>query len=162
MTRSAIDRVRRRHRGTFEGMAKGGWLNFIQATVGLARINVKSRRWRLLDAPKGLEFVTNDLGVVKSLVGWHEPANWEPGTLLGRSFWLVPLSPRRALAIEPTEASDTPRATPEVVRAINRQMLLDARRYVFSRSALLRTSFVDIPPDPGEPDASHVWSRLRR
>lgn len=145
-TQSQVRRAERRHTTKILGeLVKPGWLQFLKDAQPLARLNIKSRRLSLVDAPTRTEFVTNDLGIVKSLLGPMHPATWEPGTSLGRAHWLVPISPWRALAITPIEAPEDPIGTEELVRGVNRQMFLDARRYAFSRglvipNELLKTS----------------------
>jgi hypothetical protein len=71
---------------------------------------------------------------VKALITLLEPASWTPGAFLGRAHWIIPVSPSRAIAITPTHAPNPPSANAALVDSTNRQMFLDARRYVFSRS----------------------------
>ena len=128
-------RLRKVRKPLSAGLAKPGWLEHLMNTRQIARINVKARRWIVLDAPPGSEFITSDLGIAKSLLGPLEPVPWEPGTRFGRAHWIIPFSPTRALAITPTLAPD-PVSSAELVQATNRQLLSDARRYAYSQGEI--------------------------
>ncbi len=129
-----IRRMARKHVESIVGeQAKPGWLDYLKESRPIARVNVKGRRWSIVDAPEGEEFLTSDLGIVKSILGPHQPVPWYPGTAQFREHWLVPISPRRAIALSPHQAPD-PIGTPEIVRITNRQIIADARRYVYSRA----------------------------
>jgi hypothetical protein len=151
VTQGEIRRVNRRKRSEItSGVAKPGWLHYLQDTRQIARINVKARRWSIVQTVPGVEFITSDLGIAKSLLGPFEPASWEPGTLLGRAHWIVPISPERAIAITPAPFPEDPVSSRELVRRTNRQLISDARRYVYSRSPIDRTDFDSAPEIAGK------------
>lgn len=114
------------------GMAKPAWLSYIQESRGLARMNVKARRWLMIDAPNGTEFITSDLGIAKSRLGPLSPDPWAMGTALGLAHWVVPLSSRRALTVTPAGYPELLSPSRELVVATNRRLCRDARRFVFS------------------------------
>lgn len=146
VTQGEIRRVNRRKRGDItSGLAKPAWLQYLQDTRRIARINVKARRWSIVQAVPGIEFVTSDLGIAKSLLGPLEPAAWEPGTSLGRAHWIIPLSPERAIAVTPAMCPDNPASSRELVERTNRQFIRDARRYVYSRSSVARSDLLLAP-----------------
>ena len=131
---SEVRRIAARQRGELvASLAKPAWLKWMSDTRHLARLNVKARRWALVHAPPTVEFCTSDRCSVKALVTMSEPAPWEPGTLLGRAHWLVPLSPALALAVMPKDCPYDPEGSAGLVRAVNRQFFRDAVRYVYSR-----------------------------
>lgn len=137
VTRSDVRRVHRRTGNELAAeLAKPAWLNYLQQTRAIARLNIKARRWSILDAPPEVEFVTSDLGIGKSLIGPLNPAHWEPGTALGRAHWIVPISPRRAIAITPKPFPDDPMSSPELIKKTNEQLARDARRYVYSHTKI--------------------------
>ena len=98
----------------------------------MARLHVNGRRWTLLSAPPGTEFVTSDIGMVKSTRGFETPADWDAGTLGGRFQWLMPISPERAIAITDKNLPEPGELTVVGMEAILRQLLLDARVRVLS------------------------------
>lgn len=128
--------VRRQREEIARELAKPGWLDFMKNTRRLARLNIKDRRWLMLEAPGGLEFCTSDLCSVKAVATLLEPVAWEPGTSMWRSHWLIPLSPLRALAITPKEWPGELSASADLVVAVNRQFIRDAQRYIYARSKL--------------------------
>lgn len=130
------------------GMAKPAWLNYLRETRTIARINVKARTWTIVEATDRTEFITSDLGIAKSLLGPTEPAPWEPGTILGRAHWIVPISPRLAIAITPPNAP-LPEASSQLVVATNQQLARDARRYVYAHSCLDSEFFAVAPEVAG-------------
>jgi len=142
---SEVRRIATRQRGELvASLAKPAWLNWMRDTRHLARLNVKARRWALVHAPPTLEFCTSDHCSVKGLVTISEPAPWEPGTLLGRAHWLVPLSPSLALAVTPKDCPYDPEGSAGLVRAVNRQFFRDAVRYVYSRQQVNLVDLVKV------------------
>ena len=137
MSLGEIKKSALRHRDKMaSGMAKPAWLDFMKNTRRLARLNIKHRRWSMVDTPAGQEFCTSDLCSVKAISTLLEPVGWEPGTATWRSHWLIPLSPLRALAITPPEWPGALPASKPLVQAINRQFFRDAQRYVYARSEM--------------------------
>jgi hypothetical protein len=137
MSLGEIKKTARRHRDELaSGLAKPAWLDFMKNTRRLARLNIKHRRWSMVDGPVGFEFCTSDLCSVKAIATLLEPVAWEPGTSTWRSHWLIPLSPQRALAITPPEWPGELPASTALVQAINRQFICDAQRYIYTRSAI--------------------------
>lgn len=136
-TLGEITRLHARHaERIITEQAKPSWLDFIQSTRAIARVNVKDRRWSTVPAVGNDRFATNDLGMVKSLLGPDAPVAWEPGTARARAHWLVPLSPQLALAITPKNCPVDPTPSSGLVTMTNRQLFLDARRYVYSRDLI--------------------------
>lgn len=127
---------------------KAGWLDYLQKQLPRARLNVKDRRWTLLSAPPGTEFVTSDIGMVKSMRGFETPTSWDAGTLGGRFQWLVPISPERAIAITDKNQPEPGELTVVGMEAILRQFFLDAREFVYSRSSVATSMFAGIPRAP--------------
>lgn len=129
-------------------LAKPGWLHYLKDTRQIARINVKARRWSIVQASGSCEFITSDLGMAKSLLGPLQPVSWEPGTIIGRAHWIVPISPQRAIAITPKNAPD-PVASEALVEATNQQLILDARRYVYSCTSIDAALLANAPAPEG-------------
>ena len=149
VTSGEIGRIGARHNARLaKEFAKPAWLSYLQNTRQIARINVKARSWRLVRAPVGCEFITNDLGVAKSLLGPLEPASWEPGTALGRAHWIVPICPETALALTPRHAP-VPVSSEALVLATNQQLIQDARRYVYSRGEVDASLLANAPAARG-------------
>lgn len=111
---------------------KLAWLEFIQNSVADAAGRIMQMRWEVVDAPAGLEFVTSDLGVVKFFEGFDRPCTWRMGFSLGVSHWFVPLSSHRGVALIPSTDPRPLKATRSFVKAVNRRLVLDAWRFVFS------------------------------
>lgn len=125
--------------------AKSEWFRFMQRYSTPARLELKSRLWTMLDAPTSMQFVTSDIGIVKAVVGFETPVGWEMGFHARRLSWLVPLSPRRALAMTPNDfpAPEPPSAS--TVAAVNYQFILDAPEFIYSWSAIDAHVFEAIP-----------------
>jgi hypothetical protein len=144
-TRGEVERISQRNSARMaKELAKPAWLSYLQNARQIARINVKARRWTVVEAPSGLEFITSDLGIAKSLLGPLQPAPWEPGTAIGRAHWIVPISPERAVALTPSQAPD-PLPSAALVHATNQQLILDARRYVYCRGEVQADLFANAP-----------------
>lgn len=117
---------------------KSDWLDLI-SDLDRATAAVLSLGWILVRAPGGYEFLTNDVGLVKFAGGLQSPAPPTPGFNSGGTHWVVPLSPKRALAIAPG-ASRVVTSTSKMVKDTNRAIVETADRFVYSR---LRSEFVE-------------------
>jgi hypothetical protein len=111
---------------------KPDWLDYIQGSVAVATGRIIHMRWQMVDAPEGLPFFTNDLGIVKFAGNVERPCPWRMGFSSSVSHWFVPLSPTRALALIPTTDERDFKITKRFVRAVNKRLVLDASRFVFS------------------------------
>lgn len=167
MSLGEVSRASARSRVRISQQGKAGWLNYLQEQLPMARLNVKDRRWTMLSAPMGTEFVTNDVGMIKSTSSFDRPTHWEAGTMGGRFHWLMPICPERAIAVTDRNLSAPGELTVSNMEAITRQFVLDAREFIYSRSALSPSMFAGIPPAPSiatesEKMVADYLSQLRR
>jgi hypothetical protein len=109
------------------------WLEFFMNTVNEGEKRLSSGMWQVIDAPLGLEFVTSDVGIVKFVGGFNQPCTWRLGFSFGVSHWVIPIGAARALAIRPSYDQREFRPTRSIIKAINKRMVLDANRFVFSK-----------------------------
>lgn len=119
---------------------KFAWLEFIKDSVADATGRILKMRWEVVDALDGIEFLTSDLGIVKYFESFEQPCTWRMGFSLGASHWLIPLSPKRGLALIPSTDHRPLALTKRVVRAANKRLVLDAWRFVFTKD---RFDFVE-------------------
>ncbi len=130
---------------------KAGWLKYIEDQLPVATRNVQARTMTVLDAPTGLEFITSDVGIVKAIASLAAPAPWEGGTIGGRFNWLVPLSPHRALAVTDKAFPAPPALTESDLAAVNRQLILDAREFVYARGPIAADLLAGVPSEASVP-----------
>jgi hypothetical protein len=116
---------------------KGTWLDFLLNNVNLAGKRIYNMRWSLVEAPDNHSFVTNDVGIVKFAGSFERPVSFVLGFAAARTHWLVPLGSKWALALEPSDRAsfgDPIQARAHWLKAINRQLVLDADRFVYSEA----------------------------
>jgi hypothetical protein len=88
----------------------------------------------LLRIPPGHELLLNDVGIVKFRGSFAtEPVPFTLGWSGDCHHWLMPLSPHVALTIAPDNKYWLGTGSPGWVEAVNRRLVLDAHRYVYSR-----------------------------
>lgn len=145
----------KRLRPKLAAQGKAGWLTFMQDQIHMARLNVKDRCWTALDAPAGHEFMTSDIGIVKALATLETSNSWELGTFRGlRLQWLIPLSPLRAISVTDKAIAPPQPLSASAMRAVNRQLVLDAREFVYARAAVDFTVLGPLPIEPTIPSGS--------
>lgn len=114
---------------------KGVWLDFLLRNVNVAGKRIYRMSWRMVKAPDNYTFLTNDVGIVKFAGSFEHPVPFVLGFAAARSHWLVPLSRSWALALEPSGKpanEELVEARPAWIKAINRQLVTDADRFVYS------------------------------
>jgi len=149
VTLGEVSRIRRMMNIDCQG--KPGWLHYMQSEYPNASRNVLARNWSLVHAAGGSEFVTSDLGMVKSIAGFQQPVSWEMGDIAGRVEWLVPLSPKAALLVTPRAVASALSTDPASMAAINRQFAADAREFIYARSSVAPSVFDALPKQPSDP-----------
>ena len=112
------------------------WFDFIVSQIDVAARRLFAMGWSLLHAPAGIEFLTNDVGIVKCLGRIDRPCPFVLGFAAGRTHWVFPLSAEVAFAILPTPGGVHGEASAMWVAAINAQSIADAQRFVYSRTLL--------------------------
>jgi hypothetical protein len=121
-------------------VTNGAWLDFIHDSVNPGAERVFHMRWQVVDAPRGCDFITNDLGIAKFFTGFDTPCSWRIGFSVGATHWFVPLSTKKGLAISPREDERAIASNPTWCRSVNKRLVLDAHRFVFSQQ---RQAFVE-------------------
>lgn len=137
VTREEIRQYHAKHRERLiKEAAKPAWLRFLVERKSLAQGHVLQKRWQVIDMRMGSTFMTSDIAIAKFAGSFEFPASHEMGSYLGRDHWLMPLSPTRALALAPPLSPSFAPATAEFVRTVNRQLLLDTRRFAYSQQLI--------------------------
>jgi hypothetical protein len=140
-----IERVSQELQPYLRAQGKAGWLKYIEDQLPSATRNVTARTMTVLDAPEGHEFITSDVGIVKAVGGFASPAVWEGGTIGGRFSWLMPLCPARGLAVTDAALPPPPPLTESGLAGVNRQLLLDAREFVYARGPISADLLAGLP-----------------
>ncbi|MFL5386984.1 MAG: DUF4238 domain-containing protein [Longimicrobiaceae bacterium] len=137
ISREEIREFQREHRDDLVKLfAKPSWLDFLVENKGRATAHVAGKLWFLIDAPDESAFLTSDLAIIKFFRDFRYPCSHHFGDFEGRDHWLMPISPKRALALAPVWSRGAPLSTVAFVAAANRQLIKDARRFVYSRDAV--------------------------
>jgi hypothetical protein len=114
---------------------KPHWLETMQRQVNTGAERLFGLEWIKLAAPDGLEFLTSDVGVVKFWEGFARPAPHTIGWWNQADHWVMPLSPKYAIAFGRAHPRyrNTADARPGLVKRLNRLLVDQARRWVYTR-----------------------------
>jgi hypothetical protein len=126
---------------------KSEWLDFITRNLNRAAARLYHLPWRLVPAPLGREFFTNDIGIIKFGRSFAKPVSFEMGFTGGRDRWLFPLTSHFALAMGESSPSRTIEAAAAWIDTVNRQVVHDARRFVYSRTYDASVTSAFLEPD---------------
>jgi hypothetical protein len=97
--------------------------------MALPRLLAKG--WALFNADDDCEFLTSDIGIVKHRGGWDRPVLSGPGWWSNANAWLMPLTPKVALAMAPGLQASGRLAQRAYVDPLNRAVVNHAREFVF-------------------------------
>lgn len=112
---------------------KNAWLNMMmQRAVRVTLEIIGKVKFFRAHAPRSLEWITNDIGLVKFSGSFTHPIPYISG--VHTLVWLMPINQRDALAMAPKSATLTPILRPNDVRNINRRIASDAVRHVYAHS----------------------------
>lgn len=114
----------------------GFWLDFLTRNANVAGKRLFDMEWRLVDAPEPYTYLTNDVGIAKFRGSVGNPVPFAIGFDKGITHWVVPLSPHAALVLSPrtgNRLADPVEARATWAKALNRRLVLDAHRFVYSR-----------------------------
>ena len=115
-------------------LRRGFWLAFMKHYIQAATPRLLSYGWALIHADPSCRFVTSDLGIVKCFGSFANIVSHELGWAKNDGGWLVPLTPRRLLAIAPG-LYPTPRlAHNPFVARVNRALVAQCSRFAFAAS----------------------------
>jgi hypothetical protein len=115
-------------------VTKPSWLDFMGGNLNRAGERIYYMGWRVVVAPPKFEFLTNDVGIVKFFGTFSQPVSYVLGWAAGRDHWLVPLSAQIALALAPADRGPPRQGKPEWIQRVNRQIVKDAWRFVYSHA----------------------------
>ncbi len=116
-------------------VAKPFWFHFMIRQINPGARRLFAYRWLVVQAPPGLEYLTSDIGIVKHIGDFTNPATHMIGWWNGAPGWVMPLSPTKALALSPDGEREqgAADATPAFLEQFNRTMVAQAHRFVYSR-----------------------------
>jgi hypothetical protein len=110
------------------------WLDFIGNHVDGAARRIYDKGWWRIDAPEGVDFITSDIGIVKFRNRFFEdPVEVRIGWWNSGYHWVMPVSPNIALGIGPDLPHAVVTAERQWVEQVNRLIVDQARRFVYSR-----------------------------
>lgn len=110
---------------------KDVWLEFMQRNVNIAGKRIFRMGWRMVKAPPNYAYVTNDVGAVKFAGSFDVPRSYKLAFAAERSHWLIPLSSKWAIALDPGETGEPVEARPAWIKTVNKQIAADAYRFVY-------------------------------
>lgn len=132
LTDEAIEYARSTYRPL---VAKPFWFHFMMRQIGPGARRLFAYRWLVVQAPPALEYLTSDIGIVKHIGDFTNPVEHTIGWWNQAPGWVMPLSPTKALALSPDGECEqgTAEATPAFLEQLNRTMVAQAHRFVYSR-----------------------------
>lgn len=115
-------------------VSKGMWLKFMQRNIVEALPRLLSKGWTLFHADEGCEFLISDRGIQKHRGGWQNPVIGGPGWWTNADAWIMPLTPRIALAMAPGLLNQEKLAQRAYIDLYNRSVVEHATEFVFAAS----------------------------
>jgi hypothetical protein len=115
------------------------WLSSMTIATEIADL-IYRLPWTLIDAPRGVEFLTSDAPLVKVLTDRAVPSFFAGGWLSPSAETTFALSPSTCLAIRPDGIEARIEGKKRWCRDLNKRVVAQANRFVVSRS---RDSYVE-------------------
>lgn len=113
-------------------VTKGFWLDFLQRHSDAAAPRLLGMGWTLFHTDDGAQFITSDIGIVKFRGGWDRPVPFAPGWWIYAEAWLMPLTPKLALAMAPGLLPNQKLAGRPYVDVVNRTLAAQSSAFTFA------------------------------
>lgn len=113
-------------------VSTGFWLAFLKLHTIQATPRLLAKGWTIIHADTDCEFITSDVGIVKHRGGFGIPIASGPGWWSNADGWIMPLTPRIALAMAPGLLPTEKTAQRAFVDPFNQAIVRLARDLVIS------------------------------